>query len=171
MSYSNTITESQTFTATHAKHIASKVATDLKRIQRFYHEPSDSRIEDFELELIELLKHGYLDTVTYGFKKNGSWIEPTIQYTSKDLQGMSASDDDPGRIRPNADTSNAQFYSFLSYSRKWLTISENERERFEKLLPFRRPNAATPSINGYLSNDKVYSSGGRSLERSIVKSY
>lgn len=171
MSYSNTITESQTFTATHAKHIASKVATDLKRIQRFYHEPSDSRIEDFELELIELLKHSYLDTVTYGFKKNGSWIEPTVQYTSKDLQGMYASDDDPGRIRPNADTSNAQFCSYLSYSYKWLALSETEKEKFEKSLPFTRSSAPTPSVNGYLSNDKTYSSGGRALERSIVKSY
>ena len=34
--YTTTTTISDTFTITHAKHIASKVATDLLRFQRFY---------------------------------------------------------------------------------------------------------------------------------------
>ena len=46
MSYSYTVTESTTFTVTHARHIAAKVATDLKRLQRFYGKPSDSAIAD-----------------------------------------------------------------------------------------------------------------------------
>ena len=67
MSYSYTVTDTITFTRTHARHIAAKVATDLKRMQRFYGEPSDSRIADFESEVVEFLKEGLLDTVTYGF--------------------------------------------------------------------------------------------------------
>src|SRR5665648_439380 len=64
MSSSFTFTDTQTFTVTHARHIASKVATDLKRIQRFYGNPSDSLIEKYETEIIEFLKKGYLGTVT-----------------------------------------------------------------------------------------------------------
>ncbi len=75
----------------------SKVATDLKRVQRFYGDPSDTRIANYETELIELLKAGFLSEVTYGYQRNGSWIEPTLRYTAKDLQGMAANDDDPGR--------------------------------------------------------------------------
>ncbi|RYE37335.1 MAG: hypothetical protein EOP48_28935, partial [Sphingobacteriales bacterium] len=79
MSFSFTYSQTQTFTATHAKHISSKVAADLKRVQRFYGVPSDSSINDYETELIELLKKGYLGTVTYGFKREDKWIEPTLR--------------------------------------------------------------------------------------------
>lgn len=48
MSYSYSYTESSTFTLTHAKHMAAKVATDLKRMQRFYGSPSDAKIAEFE---------------------------------------------------------------------------------------------------------------------------
>ena len=64
MSYSYTLSETTTFTVTHARHMAAKVATDLKRLQRFYGQPSNSDIADYEIEVIALLKGGYLGTVT-----------------------------------------------------------------------------------------------------------
>ena len=42
MSYSFAIIQSATFTVTHARHMAAKVATDLKRMQRLYDVPSDA---------------------------------------------------------------------------------------------------------------------------------
>lgn len=47
MSSSYTTTETKTFTLTHARHLAAKVATDLKRLQRFYGGISDERITHF----------------------------------------------------------------------------------------------------------------------------
>ena len=96
------VTGTTTFTRTHARHIAAKVATDLKRMQRFYGEPPDNWIDAFEAEAIEFLKGGILDTVAYGFRRNGDWIEPTLIYTSRDLMVIAANDDDPGRVRPSA---------------------------------------------------------------------
>ena len=170
MSYSYTFAETSTFTRTHAKHMAAKVATDLKRIQRFYGRPDDSSITQYETEVIEFLKEGYLDTVTYGFRRNGNWIEPTLRYTARDLAGASANDDDPGRIRPGADISGASFYSYLTYSLAWGNATEAEREEFRGRLPFRRGGAPEPSIDGYLSEDLTYSSGGRALARATVRS-
>ena len=40
MSYSYTLSETRTFTVTHARHMAAKVATDLKRMQRLYGSPA-----------------------------------------------------------------------------------------------------------------------------------
>lgn len=171
MSYSFTSTESQTFTITHAKHLASKMATDLKRVQRFYGYPSDATIAAYEEELIQFLKNGYLGTVTYGFKKDDKWIEPTLRYTAKDLMGLSSSDDDPGRIRPGASIDGASFGSYMTYSSSYNSLNENQRNDFGKSLPFKRTGADEPGINGYLSSDKTYSSGGKALERSIVKSF
>ena len=117
MSDSYSYTESRTFTVTHARHMAAKVATDLKRMQRFYGKPSDESIADYETEATEMLRAGYLDTVTYGFKRDGKWIEPTLRYTARDLAGASANDDDPGRIRPGADIGGASFRSDIASMR------------------------------------------------------
>ena len=108
MSDSYSYTESRTFTVTHARHMAAKVATDLKRMQRFYGKPSDENIADYESEATEMLRAGYLDTVTYGFKRDGKWIEPTLRYTARDLAGASASSTSritAPRARPEADLS------------------------------------------------------------------
>lgn len=171
MSYSFTLTQTTTFTVTHARHMAAKVATDLKRMQRFYGWLSDSDIADYEAEIIALLKGGYLREVTYGFKRDGKWIEPTLRYTAQDLSGASGSDDDPGRIRPSANISGASFYSYLRYSVAWDGLSETEKEAFKKTLPFQRSGAPEPGVNGYLSRDRTYSAGGRALDRATVRSY
>ncbi|RCH54153.1 hypothetical protein DJ568_14855 [Mucilaginibacter hurinus] len=167
-SYTNS--GSVTFTLTHAKYLASKVATDLKRIQRLYGSPSDSTIADYEAELTEFLKKGYMEEVTYGFKINGVWTEPTLRYTAQDLEGNSANDDDPGKIRPNANIVGAYFTSYMTYTWNYHFLSENEKAAFKNSLPFQRSGAPQPGVNGYLSSDKSYSSGGKSLNRSSLKS-
>lgn len=169
MSSSYTIAETQTFTITHAKHIAAKVAADLKRLQRFYGQPSDTSIADYETEVIALLKGGYLDTVWYGFRRDGEFIEPTIKYAASDLTG--AEDNDPGRIRPNANIDGASFYSYLTYSPSWDNLSDEEKKDFKDRLPFQRTSASEPGVNGYLLGDLTYSSGGRALNRSSLRSY
>lgn len=171
MSYSLSYTESSTFTVTHARHMAAKVATDLKRMQRFYGSPSDASIASYEAEATEMIRAGYLGTVTYGFKKDGNWIEPTLRYTARDLAGVSANDDDPGRIRPGASVSGAKFYSYMTYSAAWFQLTQAERATFEATLPFSRGGAAEPGITGYLADDRTYSSGGRALDRACVRSF
>jgi hypothetical protein len=171
MSYSLSYTESSTFTVTHARHMAAKVATDLKRMQRFYGSPSDDNIASYQAEATEMIKAGYLGTVTYGFKKAGNWIEPTLCYTARDLAGASANDDDPGRLRPGADISGASFYSYMTYSAAWDQLTSAQRDAFKATLPFVRNGAAEPGVSGYLASDRTYSSGGRALDRACVRSF
>ena len=171
MSSSYTVTEAKTFTVVHARHMAAKVATDLKRLQRFYGKPSDTSIAKYETEVIELLKAGYLGTVTYGFRRNDCWIEPSLRYTARDLAGMSGINDDPGRIGPSVNVDGASFYNYLTYSAAWDRLSEAEKDSFKKKLPFYRSGAPEPVIDGYLRDDRTYSSGGRALDRASVRSY
>lgn len=171
MTSSYTLSESQTFTVTHARHMAAKVATDLKRMQRLYGSPSDERIAKFEDEVIQLLKQGLLGMVTYGFRRNGDWIEPTVRYTARDLAGLSANDDDPGRVRHGADVTGASFYSFLSYSAAWNELTDAQKAEIEGRLPLQRGSASEPGINGYIVSDRTYSSGGKALDRSSVRAF
>lgn len=164
-------TESSTFTITHARHIAAKIATDLKRIQRLYGRPSDQDIADYEAEATAMMKAGYLSSVSYGFKRDGSWIEPTLKYTARDLGGGAANDDDPGKIRPGKDVSGASFTSFITYTDAFMNLSQADRDIFKSGLPFQRVSGTEPPVNGYLSSDRTYSAGGRALDRSSVRSY
>ena len=166
-----TYSESTTFTVTHARHIAAKVSADLKRMQRFYNYPSDSQIENYETEAIALLKAGYFGTLTVGFLKNGEWVEPTLRYTARDLAGMAANDDDPGRVCPGLNISGARFHNFLSYSPKWDALSQKEKDEFKKRMPFYRTSGTEPTVCGYLVDDKMYSAGDRALSRATVRAY
>jgi hypothetical protein len=171
MTSSYTLSESATFTVTHAKHMAAKVSADLKRMQRFYGAPSDLSIGQYEAEAIELLKAGYFGTLTIGYWRGALWVPPTLRYTARDLMGSATNDDDPGSIRPGADISGASFYSYLTYSSAWDGLSDAERDAFKRSLPFYRGGAPEPGVNGYLAEDRTYSSGGRALNRSSVRSY
>jgi hypothetical protein len=151
--------------------MAAKVSADLKRMQRFYGYPSDTDIAAYETEVTELLKAGYLGTLTVGFLRDDEWVEPTLRYTARDLAGMAANDDDPGRIRPGLNIDGATFYNYLTYSAAWNALSSTEKDTFKKRMPFYRTGKAEPPVNGYLVDDRMYSAGGRALNRASVKAY
>ena len=171
MSYSFTATETKTFTLTHARHLAAKVTADLKRLQRLYGHITDERIAEFEGEATELLRQGYLGTVTYGFQRNDKWIEPTLRYTASEL-AYGSTDDDPGRVPPGKDISGAQFHSYLTYSAAWDALTADQRTAVKGQLPLQRVSGSDSAVNnGYFADDKTYASGGRSLGRASVRSY
>lgn len=168
-SYATTLTES--FTVTHAKKLASKVATDLLRFHRFYNGiPSMAGIDAYERELVELLKYDYLNTVTYGFERNGNWVI-AVKYRALS-GGVLVADDDPGKIKPGEDVDAASFSSFLEYNSNWGQLPAEEKERFRTTLPFRRTTGTEPGIeNGWWVNDLNYSAGGRGISRSTIKKW
>jgi len=169
MTNSYSVTDTTTFTRAHAVHIAAKVATDLKRMQRFYGEPSDEWIRKYEDEVVEILRSGYLGTVIYGFQRGGRWIEPTLSYTARDLSGNSV-DNDPGRVLPGASVGGASFNSYLTYNSAWDELTAKQQAEFDRRLPFTRTVAPEPGVSGYWSEDLTYSAGNRALDRASLRS-
>ena len=163
-----TVTSTTTFTVAHARHMATKVAADLKRLQRFYGKPSDESIAKYEVEITELLKFGYLGEVTYGFKRGSNHIAPTLRYTAKMLATDSGQDDDPGRIPMGCNVAGATFFTYLSYSSAWWQLTADQRAKFESGLPFQRTDGEAPGVDGKYVEDRTYSAGGRALGRSVV---
>jgi len=161
-----TYTQTETFTITHARHIASKVATDLLRLQRFYGSPSDERIDEYEEELVALLKGDYLEDVTYGFKRNGGWVE-ALRYHA--LPGGTLTNDDPGRIMPGVDISGAVFCSFLTHNSRWSALTQEEQTDFSSALSINRSSGTEPGLeNGTWSTALTYSAGGKGISRSTI---
>ena len=164
-SYATTLTES--FTVTPARHLASKVAADLLRLQRFYGEPSNAKIDTYEQELVAMLKNDYVERVTYGFKRDDNWITAVRYRVVNGL--LVASDDDPGKIKPGEDVTGASFGSFLIYSSNWYALSQEAQSKFEGTLPFRRSTGTEPGVeNGWWNDDLTYSAGGRGISRSTI---
>lgn len=169
MTFSQTSTTTSTFTLTHARYIASKVATDLLRFQRLYGKPTDKWINDYEAELTLMLKNDAISAVTYGFKRNGKWTEAAVRYQA--LPGGSiAVDDDPGKIRPGLDIAGASFTSFIEYSQKWWNLTQSERDSVKKESPVDRSTGDVPPLEtGHWESDLTYGAGGRGLGRSSVR--
>ncbi len=166
-----TQTITHTETSTYARHVASKVAADLKRLQRIYqiNRPSDQEIINYQQEVAMLLDNGYLGTVTYGFKRNGRWLV-ALKYTS--IGGsLVGGNDDPGGIWPDVDVSDTWFTSFLSYSPTWGELTLQQKENFNKSLPFQRVEGIEPDVeNGCCwVEGRNYQSGNLGVSRSMIQ--
>lgn len=152
---------SSTFTRTHARHIASKVAADLRQMHRFYDEPTLGQIDDFLLELVELLANKWMKSIEYGFKRDDDWIV-SLKYTVR--SDGTVSDSNAGRVPPGVDVTGAYFYSYLIPTAAYDSAAESALRG----LPFRRGGAAEPGHrNGYWESGRSYASGGVGAVREI----
>lgn len=170
MSYSYTTTGSTTFTVTYAKHIAIKVGTDLKRVQRFYRTPDDDQIMDYERELVALMMGNYLDKIEYGFMTVSRTWRLALKYEAR-YGGVLIADDDPGKIPLGIDVTGCHFHSFFIGTQRWTALSAYDRERVyeEAGVSLRRVAGAEPF--GRWRADRTYSAGGRGVERSSLWRY
>lgn len=165
-------TYTQTHTSTYARHIASKVAADLKRLQRLYgvNSPSDKEIDEYQAEISMLLDAEYLGKVTYGFKRGDSWVV-AFKYHAVGNQ-VGRVDGDPGGIWPTENIDGAYFTSFLTYSAAWSVLSKEQRDAFKATLPFQRVSGNEPGIeNGRWVGGRNYVSGTLGVQRSMIEKY
>lgn len=163
-----TYTTSSTFTRTHARYLASKIASDLRQLQLFYHQPSDKQIENYLQEAVVLLHGGYLESVSYGFKRGDEWVV-ALKYNVQ-TSGI-LSDDRSGRVAPGANVTGADWYSFLTYTPSFSRLTLEQRRRVEALLPFTRSYGEEPKATGVWTADKSYSSGGVGLQRRMFTQF
>lgn len=167
MSYTTTTT--RTNTRTWAAYLASKVAADLKRCQRYYGEPNDEWIDMYVEELTEFLVAGYLKSMEYGFKKSDKRVV-TLLY-EVDSRG-NLSDDRSGGVYAHADRTGASWFSFASYSAEYFALSESQKEAFKKKLPFARSSGYGPSDgDGYWTTDRSYAQDGSGVQRRTFRPY
>src|SRR6266540_2274825 len=163
-----TYTISETFTRSNARYVASKVAADLRLLQRFYGRPTDAEIDAYTGELVELLVGGYVQRVTYGFKRGSTWVV-ALRYEAR-LDGTLDADDRAGRITPGINITGASWSSYLVYSYTWGLLDAAERARIKARLPVQRTGADEPSSsNGSWVQDRSYSAGGSGVRRASFR--
>lgn len=161
-----TYSQTQTFTRTEARYLASKVVADLHQCARLYGQPSVGSIEDYKTELVERLVKGYIYRYEFGFKKDTKRIL-SWQYEVKDGDFVGGGTDDrPGCVYARADISGASYYNHTISTVKWAELSAEEQATFEATLPFNRLEMSAPDDGyGYWTADKTYSRGGVEVAR------
>jgi hypothetical protein len=157
-------TKSSTFTITHARYLASKVAADMHLCAQYYGYPSEEWIRKYAEELAQYLNEGYIQEYEFGYEKNDKRIV-TWRY-KVDENGSLTADDRAGKIVPYVDISGARFYNYLTQNPRFFQLSFDQRSRFKAGLPLQRTEGTPPSDgSGYWTSDRNYFSGGRGLNR------
>jgi hypothetical protein len=160
---SSSYTVSDTFTITHARHIASRIAGDLRLLWLYYGEPSEAMIENYLEEVSQVLAKGYLDTFEIGFRRDGRRVVSLFYTVESD---GTLSDSRSGGVPRNAEVSRATQFSYLTYSQKWRDLSQVDRDAFRAALPIARTPGASPTDGaGYWTTDRSYSAGGAAVQR------
>ncbi len=164
MTTSYTRTETETFNLSHARHLASKVATDLYRCQARYGYPTVERVREFESELVSLLHGGYVHRYEFGFRRDGKTVVCWRYNVAAD--GSLVTDDNAGKLLSGVDVSTASYYNFLWFNSSWDNLPRADQAKVESGLPFVRTGGPEPAYgSGYWVADKAYSSGGVALSR------
>ncbi len=156
-----THTQTETWTRTHARYVAGKVAADLRQMQQAYGKPTDENIEQYLQELTVLLAEGCVEKIFYGFKREGAWVV-ALRYTA-DMNGVLTVDDRSGKVPRGADVAGATWSSFLAKNSKWSALSDPAREDILRQLPFIRTAGDEPT--GAWASDKTYGAAGCGLRR------
>ncbi len=166
-----THSNSATFTVTHAKHLASKIAADLNACSRLHDQPSVAAVEDYNYELVELLRYGYLSRYEFGFKRDDkrvlSWSYEVDSY------GNIETDERAGKMSAYVDLDGTTFFNYAWYSSKYHNLTSDQQANFKDSHPVNRTSGDPPSDGaGYWSGtEKNYSAGGTGISRRSFRSY
>ena len=164
MTTSYSYTTSETFTRTHARRLAAKVAADMHQCQRLYGHLTDAEIEDYQEELTTLLHGRYVKSYEFGFKTKDDRRVVSWFYTvgpAGDLEGGRS-----GGLFPSADISDAVVFNFLSYNSEWSALSDKERDKIKASYSVQRVEGSPPKDGkGHWDSSRHYASGGVAVTR------
>jgi hypothetical protein len=160
-------TRTASFTITDARYIGAKVGTDLRLLNNLYGRPALADIDDYAEEVALLLRDGYLDTVSYGFMDlaTNEW-KLRLRYTA--TVGGQLVDSKPGSLPTAAAVSSYSFYSYLTYSRKYVDLPASQQASVKAALPIQRVGADEPSTRyGTTGAGNGYSRNGVGVARDV----
>ncbi len=163
----STGTRTASFTITEARYVGAKIGVDLRLLNSLYGSPTLSWIDRYTEEAALLLRDGYLDTVSYGFRDatTNEW-KLRLRYTA--TVGGHLLDSRAGSIPPNADIDGYSFFSYLIYSSKFLNLVAAKRESILADLPVSRVGGEEPTTRyGSTRSGHGYSRNGVGVARDV----
>jgi hypothetical protein len=137
-------------------------------MRAFYDWPTADAITQYAEEAAILLNGRYLQSVEYGFRRNGNVVFALKYVAASD--GTLQTDDRPGHVPFGLDVSGATGYSYLHYSYSFSRLGSVQQANIKASLPVNRWDGPTPEIgNGYWAQSRSYSSNGEGVVRNIFR--
>ncbi|QDV85400.1 hypothetical protein [Planctomycetes bacterium TBK1r] len=166
-----THTASATFTITHAKHLASKIAADLNACSRLHGNPSVAAVENYNAELVELFRYGYLSRYEFGFKRDEKRVLSWSYEVS--TSGNIETDERAGKMSAYVDLGGTTFFNYAWYSSKYNSLASDQQSTFKDSHPVNRTSGDPPSdgLGSWSGTEKNYSAGGTGVSRQSFRSY
>ena len=165
----STGTRTSTFTITDARHVGAKVGADLRLLNGYYGKPTLAKIDDYVEEVALLLKDGFLENVSYGFRdpSTNEW-KLRIRYTA--TIGGQLLDSQVGKLPATTTVAGLPFYTYLIHSSSYLALSPERRAAVAATLPVVRSGAEEPlSRSGSTTSDHGYSRNGVGVGRDVYQ--
>jgi hypothetical protein len=142
--------------------------TDLYQCHVLYDRPNATNIGDFETELIEMLAHEYVEGYEFGFKNDGKRVL-SFRYKVGPDGGLHG-DANGGGIYAQALITGASYYNYMSCTKTWWRLTDEQRATFKATLPVQRVDGYLPQDGaGYWQTDHGYSAGGVRLARETFR--
>lgn len=168
---STTGTRTALFTITEARYVGAKIGADLRLLNGLYGAPPIGKIDDYVEEIAILLRDGYLGTVSYGFRaaSTNDW-KLRLRYTA--TTGGQLTDGRPGSLPATAVIASCPFYSYLTYSPKFMGLTATKQAEIEATLPFPRGGAEEPAArSGTTTTGSAYSRNGVGVTRDVYHAF
>jgi hypothetical protein len=160
-------TRTSPFTITEARYVGAKIGADLRLLNGFYGAPAIGDIDDYVEEVAILLRDGYLGTVSYGFR--ATWTNDwklRLRYTA--TAGGQLTDGRPGSLPATAVIAGWPFYSYLTYSPKFVDLTASRQAEIKATLPVARVGAEEPAARaGTTTSGHGYSRNGVGVARDV----
>jgi hypothetical protein len=165
----STGTRTTLFTITDARQVGAKIGADLRLLNGYYSKPTLAKIDDYVEEVALLLKDGYLNNVSYGFRDalTNEW-KFRLRYTA--TKGGELVNSPVGRLPATAIVSGLSFYTYLIHSPSYIALSPERKAEVDATLPFVRSGAEEPATKtGSTSDGHGYSRNGVGVSRDIYE--
>lgn len=157
----------ESFTRTDARRLAGRVTTDLRQSCLLYGSPNSVSLNDYRVELEELLVGGYVDKYQFGFKRGGQVVW-SLRYTAGPDGSLTGG---AGGVPRGVNVARASWFNHLTYSSSWGLLDDSAKQAVTDRLPFSRVTGSLPSDTcGYWENDRAYAAGGVGLQRAVFRS-
>jgi hypothetical protein len=164
---STTGTRTALFTITEARYVGAKIGADLRLLNGFYGAPAIGDIDDYVEEVAILLRDGYLGTVSYGFREasTNDW-KLRLRYTA--TAGGRLTDGRPGSLPATTVIAGCPFYSYMTYSPKFIDLTTAKQADIKETLPVSRVGAEEPGARlGTTGFGNGYSRNGVGVTRDV----
>ena len=152
-----------------AHHLAGPIIQDMRSYRKIYGHPTLSLIDDYEFELVALLKLKVVQSYEFGFERDGRRVVTCFyKFSYETIEPLEGS-----RNPANLSTiiRGATFFNYITYTDTWFELPESEHNRIRARLPIKRGNNSPPQDgSGFWKNQESFISKGAALDRRSYQS-